>query len=140
MGGIQKDTTLENSAIILPAQNPSGNIINPGAQIMPGAIHKGTWGNYNLWLYNDWFIDDLNGVEMPMITDGMVLMSGPQMQGTRAFGAILDDSFNYGPMAYAPKTWVPFDPPQRQLLMQSAPIVIPSQVNGCMAAMVIDES
>jgi hypothetical protein len=45
-----------------------------------------------------------------MITDGMVLMSGPQMQGTRAFGAILDDSFNYGPMAYAPKTWVPFDP------------------------------
>lgn len=136
----KKDTTLENSAIILPAQNPSGNIINPGAQIMPGAIHKGTWGNYNLWLYNDWFIDDLNGVEMPMITDGMVLMSGPQMQGTRAFGAILDDSFNYGPMAYAPKTWVPFDPPQRQLLMQSAPIVIPSQVNGCMAAMVIDES
>ena len=75
-----------------------------------------------------------------MITDGMVLMSGPQMQGTRAFGAILDDSFNYGPMAYAPKTWVTFDPTQRQLLMQSAPIVIPSQVNGCMAAMVIDES
>lgn len=25
----KKDTTLENSAIILPAQNPSGNIINP---------------------------------------------------------------------------------------------------------------
>lgn len=134
----KKDTTLKESAIILPALNSSGNTVNPGAQIMPGAILKGTWGSYTLWLYNDWFIDDMSGVETPIITDGMVIMSGPQMQGTRAFGVILDDAFNYGPMAYAPKTWVKEDPGQRQLLMQSAPIVIPSQVNGCLAAMVID--
>lgn len=134
-----KDTTLKNTAIILPAQNPSGNIINPGPQISPGAVHKGTWGSYNLWLYNDWFIDPATDKEADMITDGMVLMSGPQMQGTRAYGAILDPEFNYGPMAYAPKSWIEKDPAQRLLLMQSAPIIIPSQVNGCLAAMVIDE-
>lgn len=135
----KKDTSIKESAIVLPAQNPSGNIINPGSQIMTGAINKGTWGSYTLWLYNDWFIDPDTGLEEPMLSDGMVLMSGPQMQGTRSFAAIMDPDFNYGPMPYAPKTWTEKDPAQRLLMMQSSPLVIPSQVNGCLAAMVIDE-
>ena len=98
---------------------------------------KGYWGQYTLWLYNDWFIDPDTGIENPMIADGSVVMSGPDLMGTRAFGAIIDPAFNYGPMAYAPKSWLQHDPAQRFLLMQSSPIVIPSRVNAALCAKVV---
>ncbi len=100
-----------------PIWNPSGNIINPGAQIDTGAVWKGRWGQYDLWLYNDWYI-------------------GAQLMGTRAFASILDPAHNYQAMAYAPKTWVKEDPAQRFMMMQSAPLPIPSRVNASFGATV----
>lgn len=125
-------------AIQYPALAMSGNQIDPGPRPQLGAVYKGRWGNYDLWLYNDWFVNDLDNVEYPMIADGTIVMTGPALQGTRAFGMILDPEFNYQPMPFAPKTWVEKDPAQRILLMQSAPIVIPSRVNACLAATVCD--
>jgi len=113
-----------------------GNTIQIGAQIQRGAQYKGRWGNYDLWLYNDWYVDD-NNVEQPMLPDGTVIMCGPDMMGTRAFGQIMDPNFSYEALPYAPKTWVEQDPAQRLLLMQSSPIVIPSRVNACLAAQVL---
>ncbi|MES2034995.1 MAG: major capsid protein [Pseudomonadota bacterium] len=112
------------------------NEIRNGPEIKKGAIYKGRWGQYDLWLYNDWYVDD-NDVEQPMITDGVVILSGQELMGTRAFGMIMDPKFNYGPMAYAPKTWITEDPAQRLIMLQSAPLVIPSRVNACFAATVI---
>lgn len=124
---------LAKGAIQYPTLAQSGNIINPGAQIEQGAVYKGKWGQYDLWVYNDWYVDD-NGVEQPMLPDGDIIMSGPMMMGTRAFGMIMDPAFNYEPMPYAPKTWVENDPGQRFIMMQSSPIVIPSRVNACFSA------
>lgn len=134
--GFIKDEALKG-AIVFPAQAPFGNQINPGAQIEQGAVYKGRWGQYDLWVYNDWFVDE-NDVERPMLVDGDVILSGPNMQGTRAFGQILDPAFNYEALPYAPKTWVKEDPAQRFLMMQSSPIVIPSRVNACLSASVCD--
>lgn len=133
--GFLKDPAL-TGAIIYPKLADSGNVINPGAQIKPGAVYKGRWGQYDLWLYNDWYVDD-NNVEQPMLVDGTVIMSGADLMGTRAFGQILDPNFNYESLPYAPKTWVEQDPAQRILLLQSSPIVIPSRVNASFAATVI---
>ncbi|MGR2678721.1 major capsid protein [Chromobacterium haemolyticum] len=112
-----------------------GNTVQIGAQTQRGAVYKGRWGQYDLWLYNDWYVDD-NNVEQPMLPDGTVIMCGPDMQGTRAFGQILDPAFNYAGLPFAPKTWMQDDPAQRLIMMQSSPIVIPSQVNACFAATV----
>lgn len=131
------DTTIKDNAITFPALSPFGNQVNAGAQIQKGAVYKGRWGNFDLWLYNDWFINPLNNQEEPMIPDGAVVMTGAELMGTRAYGVILDPAFNYGPMAYAPKTWLQEDPAQRLLMMQSAPIVIPSRVNAALSAMVV---
>ena len=131
------DTTIKDNAINFPALSPFGNQINAGAQIAKGAVYKGRWGNFDLWLYNDWFIDPLDNVEKPMIADGAVIMSGADLMGTRAFGVILDPAFNYGPLAFAPKSEVKFDPAQRIILMQSAPLVIPSRVNASLCATVV---
>ncbi|MFZ5335199.1 major capsid protein, partial [Enterobacter asburiae] len=48
-----------------------------------------------------------------------------------------DPAFNYGPLAYAPKSWVKEDPAQRLILMQSSPLVIPSRVNASLCATVV---
>lgn len=121
-------------AIFFPKQGESGNL-NVGPQVAPGAVYKGRWGQFDLWLYNEWFIDE-NGVEQPMIPNGYVIMAGEQLMGAQAFGQILDPSFNYQSLPYAPKTWVEQDPAQRMLLMQSSPLVIPTRVNACLSAKV----
>lgn len=123
------------TTIWYPSNGGQGNNVNVGAQIQRGAQWKGRWGQYDLWVYNDWYVDD-NNVEQPMIPDGTMIMCGPDMMGTRAFGQIMDPAFNYEPMPYAPKTWVENDPAQRFIMMQSSPIVIPSRVNACLAATV----
>jgi hypothetical protein len=133
--GFKLDPALQG-AIIYPKMSDNGNNINPGAQVKLGAQYKGRWGNLDLWVYNDWFVDD-NNVEQPMIPDGSVALVSDQLLGTRAFGMIMDPAFNYEAMPYAPKTWLENDPAQRILLMQSAPIVIPSRVNASMSAQVI---
>jgi len=122
-------------AVQYPKLADVGNIMNPGAEIQRGGVFKGRWGQYRLWLYNEWFVDD-NDIEHPMLPDGTLIMSGADMMGIRAFGQIVDPKFNYKAMPFAPKTWVEEDPAQRYLLMQSAPLVIPSRVNACFAATV----
>lgn len=110
--------------------------IDLGGGVATGAMFKGFWGTYRLWLYNDWFIDPVDNVEKPMLPDGTVLMSSAGLEGVRAFGAIMDESFGYGALAYAPKSWVENDPPQRILMMQSAPLTIPTRVNASFRAKV----
>ena len=68
-----------------------------------------------------------------MLADGTVIMAGPDLMGTRAFGQIMDPAFNYAALPFAPKTWVENDPAQRVIMMQSSPIVIPSRVNAAIA-------
>lgn len=125
-------TAIINSAI---RQNGDANF-QFGPKVAPGAILKGYWGNIRVWLYNDWYVDDADNTEKPMIPDGTVLGISDQLNGTRAYGAIKDPAFAYGAMAYAPKSWMQEDPAQRFLMLQSAPLVIPSRVNACFAATV----
>lgn len=132
---------LLKGAIYYPRMGESGNVIDPGARIERGAVHKGMWGQYNLWIYNEWYVDSgtegqTSNTEYPMLPDGSLIMSGPMMMGTRAFGQILDPAFNYVGLPFAPKTWVTEDPAQRFIMMQSSPIVIPSRANACLGATV----
>jgi len=122
-------------AVFYPNLNTSGNNINPGAEITRGAVFKGVWGQYRLWVYNEWYVDDTNTEQM-MIPDGTVIMTGPDLMGTRAFAQIIDPEFNYQALAFAPKTWTMKDPAQRLIMMQSAPLVIPSRANASLGATV----
>lgn len=134
-----KDPLLKNFAWF-PGGGNGGSGGQSGLQLGPnierGAVFKGNWGTYRLWIYNDWYVDDVTNVETPFLADGTILMGGPDMEGLRAYGAIEDPAFAYGALAYAPKSWLNNDPAQRFLMMQSAPIVIPSRVNAALAATV----
>jgi hypothetical protein len=116
--------------------NKMGAQVELGVRVQKGAIYKGNWGGFDCWIYNDWYLDDTGLVQQRMLPDGGVLGCGPDLMGTRAFGQIMDPDFNYGPLPFAPKTWVEKDPAQRLILMQSSPIVIPARVNAAFYATV----
>lgn len=115
------------------------NEINPGTQVTKGAMYKGRWGNFDLWLYNDWYVD-VNDVEQPMIADGNIIMCGEDLLGVVAHAAILDPRLGYVAMPYAPKTWIQEDPAQQLMMMQSSPLAIPSRVNASFSAYVCTPS
>ncbi|MBR0649518.1 major capsid protein [Roseomonas terrae] len=117
-------------------QRAGDSNVNLGGGRVAGGQYKGHWGNYALWLYNDWYIDPVDGQEKPMLADGTVLLGSEDLEGERAFGAIIDPEFAYGALAYAPKSWIEKDPARRILLMQSAPLVIPKRVGAAAAAKV----
>jgi len=146
-GGVATDIVFTPTSWLLFSQDSSvaksifyprsGNAtIDMGSQIQRGAQYKGHWGQYDLWVYNDWYVDPNTNIETPMVADGTVIMSGPDLLGTRSFGQIFDPAFNYQALPYAPKTWIENDPPQRMIMMQSSPIVIPTRVNASFSASV----
>lgn len=130
------DPIVQLPAIQYPNFASFGNAINPGAQIETGAVWKGRWGQYDLWVYNDWYVDPADNIEKPMLPVNSVIMSGANLMGTRAFASILDPKHNYAALPFAPKTWTIEDPAQRLLMMQSSPLPIPSRVNASFAAIV----
>jgi hypothetical protein len=120
---------------------PNKNQVQMAAEAKHGAILKGVWGNFRLWVYNDWYVDTGNeggtvNTEYRMIPDGTILLLTPQLMGIRAFATILDPDFSYAAMSYAPKVWTQPDPAQRLLMMQSSPLTIPARVNACLSAVV----
>lgn len=123
------DTTIADA--IDTTKRGSNSAIDTGGGQMVGGRYLGNWGRYDLWLYQDWYIDPDTLTETDMIADHSVILAARDaVEGVRAFGAILDPEFNYGAMAYAPKTWIEKDPAQRIIMMQSAPLLIPTRPNA----------
>jgi hypothetical protein len=108
-----------------------------GGGVAQGGMYKGTWGNYRLWLFNDWYTDPVDGQLKPFLPDGTVILGSAAIEGRRMHGLIKDPKFNYQPMEFAPKSWLVEDPAQRVLMMQSAPIVVPFRPDASASMMVI---
>lgn len=103
-----------------------------------GARYMGTLDNFDFWQYQDWY-RDLDGTDNPYLPDYTVILSGPQLEGVRIFGAILDEEAGMeGPQAmeYFPKSWLDKDPPVRYLMTQSAPLMVPYRINASLCATV----
>lgn len=110
-------------------QRGSSSSIDKGPAVRRGAVNKGVWGTYNLWVYNDWYVDD-SGTNQRMLPAYTVILSGPELEGVKHFGAIQDEEANVAAMPWFPKSWVDKDPPVRWLMMQSAPLVVPYRPNA----------
>ena len=107
-----------------------------GAQAI-GGTYMGRLDGFEIYVYADWFIDPEDGQEKPVLPSGTVLMGSRAVEGVRAFGAIRDEEAGYRPMAYFPKSWTDHDPSVRYLLMQSAPLVVPTVPNASFCATVL---
>src|SRR4051812_13004600 len=108
--------------------------LDTGRMIEEGGIYMGNVDGFNVYQYAGWYVDPADNVEKQIWPANKVCLTSPQLQGVRAFGAIKDERAGLQAMPYYSKSWVEEDPSLRYLLMQSAPLLVPSRVNASFAA------
>lgn len=89
-------------------------------------------GGVNLFKFTETWHDN-EGNEVPYIEDDELVFVG-DVDGVRAFGAIMDRKAGWAPQAMFPKMWEQEDPSALYLMTQSAPLMIPVRVNGSFKA------
>lgn len=101
----------------------------------PTVYHGDLPGGIEVWTYNDVF-EDNDGVEQPFLDPADVVLAG-EVQGVRAFGAIMDRKADWAPLAMFPKMWEQDDPSGLFLMTQSAPLMVPLRPNASLRATVV---
>lgn len=101
-----------------------------------GAKYMGSIGDFDVWVYSSWYDSPETGARVPYLPDYTVIMTSPELDGARCFGAIRDEESGFQAMPYFPKSWVEEDPALRYLMLQSAPLMVPYRVNASLCATV----
>lgn len=101
-----------------------------------GGRYMGNVGDFDIWVYAGWYVDPASGNLTPYLPNYTVIVAGPDLEGTRAFGAIRDEEAGFQALPYFAKSWVEKDPAVRYLLMQSAPLTVPYRVNASLCVTV----
>lgn len=95
------------------------------------ADYKGKIGAFRVWVYNSTYIDPVDGSSKKLIADNTVIMTGAGFQGVRAFGAIKDLNSLQAVEIFARTIDKRNDDPSELfLLLQSAPLMVPGEVDG----------
>ncbi|MDY0105306.1 MAG: major capsid protein [Giesbergeria sp.] len=101
-----------------------------------GGRYMGSIGNFDIWVYAGWYEHPETKAVTPFLPDYTVIITSPELEGTRAYGAIRDEEAGFQAVPYFSKSWVEKDPAVRYLLLQSAPLPVPYRVNAAMCATV----
>lgn len=105
--------------------------IAPGIRII-GAVDAVA----TIYVYHEWFVDPATNTETAMMDPSSVLLGSTQARCVRQYGAIQDLDANQ-PYRRFPKSWKEEDPSARFLMLQSAPLPTPHQVDGFVCAKVV---
>lgn len=94
----------------------------------------------DLYTYEEWYLSDLatskDQIELPMVPSGKVLLGSTQARTTVHYGAIKDLKA-LAAMARFPKSWEEDDPSVRMLMVQSAPLPTPHQIDAFLVGTVL---
>lgn len=101
-----------------------------------GGRYMGNIGSFDIWVYAGWYEHPETKVLTKFLPDHTVIITSPDLEGTRAYGAIRDEEAGFQAVPYYSKSWVEKDPAVRYLLLQSAPLPVPYRVNAAMCATV----
>lgn len=100
------------------------------------ARNVGSIGDFDIWVYNDTYINDAGATTKLLPEKTVLLGSREGLEGTRCYGAIHDEKANWTASRYFTKSWIEEDPSVRWLLLQSAPLVVPYRPNASMCVTV----
>lgn len=100
---------------------------------------RGVWGSLEIWTYNDIYEDE-NGNSQPYLPQDHVVLGSRAVDGVRAYGAILDARAGYQSVPMFPKMWVQEDPSAEFVMLQSAPLMIPTRPNAILVAKVLNSA
>jgi hypothetical protein len=90
-----------------------------------GLTFIGTVDRFNIYGYGGWYADPATGTETEIFPAKAVCMASPAVEGEQLHGAIRDPKAGFAPVEFFPKMWDDEDPPERWLMVQSAPLVAP---------------
>jgi len=107
-------------------------------QLPEGVIYYGYLKEIGLeiYTYEEWYIDDDSGIESPMMPADKVLMGNPTARTEKLYGAIRDLKA-FAAMPRFPKSWEKEDPSCRLIMLQSAPLMVPVQIDAFLCADVL---
>ena len=91
----------------------------------------------DVYLYADYYVNNSN-TAVPFMGTKEVVLSGPGVEGVKAFGAIQDIAANLTPIDIFTKMFDENDPSARFILSQSAPLMIPVNPNVTLKATVLE--
>ncbi|KIP14270.1 phage major capsid E family protein [Burkholderia sp. MSHR3999] len=133
---------IKNNPAFLDLFKRYQNLGGPLPNVLPAAqkrnLYKGQLGNFNLWVYQDWYRDE-QGNKISYLPPGTVVMvaSGDNgIAGVQAYGAIQDLASLVAQRFFA-KMWEQPNPSAAMLMTQSAPLVVPSRPNATVSAKVL---
>ena len=90
----------------------------------------------DVWTYDEWYVDEATDTEDEMMDPKKVLVLARGARFTRHYGAIKDlDAL--APYKRFPKQWDEKDPSVRYLMVQSAPLPAPHQIDAVVCAKVL---
>jgi hypothetical protein len=87
-------------------------------------------GKIECWVDTTRYIDPDTGTEEYYLDQNTVVGVSEMMGGVRCFGAIMDADAGYRPLDIFNKNWRQPDPSVEFLLSQSAPLMVPREVNA----------
>lgn len=93
-------------------------------------------GTLDVWVYSDYYTDK-TGAVVNFMSPKDIVLSGNNVQGVKAFGAILDTKANFKAIPVFPKMWDAEDPSATFIMTQSAPLMIPVNTNNTLRAQVL---
>ncbi len=92
----------------------------------------------DLYTYEEWYYDESSSTEKPMIDSKKIVLGSTLAETTRSYGMIQDIKArtNFA-LPRFPKTWEEEEPSAMWLMLQSAPVVCPHQIDGFLVATVL---
>lgn len=101
-----------------------------GPQLREKVTYMGRVGAFDIWVYDDTYIDDAGALQH-LMPSGTVIGIGPNnAEITRCYGAIEDEESGFTAQQWFAKSWMEHDPGLRWVLGQSAPLVVPYRANS----------
>jgi hypothetical protein len=130
-GSSGKKSPFDMSRILLGEINPR--------DMVGGVQYKGrlTEIGVDIYTYEEWFEDEFdNNTLKPIVDDGRVLMLSRGVRSDILYGAIQDLEAN-GAVPRFPTSWIEKNPSRRYVMLQSAPLTVPHDIDSTVSAMVI---
>lgn len=121
----------------LDNRNIVGAAMQPGSEVVEGLTFHGVVDRMNIFSYSGWYVDPLTGTEGEIWPKDIVALTSSAIEGVRAFGAILDGKAGLKAMPFYAKIYEQDDPSAEFLLMQSAPVIVPTRPDASLAVDVV---
>jgi hypothetical protein len=100
-----------------------------------GVTYIGRVEGVDIFMYEEVYLDE-NGVEQPLVPADAVLLGSTAADARRHYGAIMDLDATVAARRF-PKSWTQPDPSARYVMVQSAPLPVPHQIDAFLVARVV---